>query len=421
MTTDFSKLLPEMLFGDELRMALEVLPEYDDSIRELDARTRLLMLSDIYKIFIPNSMANEIYYKIYSMAVMSLQKKGSVESIKMLNAVHQGKANLCEENSLSNNIYMGVATGMTSATCIGVSGIGKSTCIQATIGLLGGIIESDMPYRKIIPAIIVNTPFNCSFRSLCSQILEKVDGFLGTNFYQKSLKSSMNAEQVMQMVCQVSNLHIAVLVIDEIQMIIENRSGSQLYRMILQLINSSGISVLLCGTPECIPFFSQNPQMARRTVGLQFGSMNYDVEFKEFCKILFSYQYVQKRTELTDSILEWLFEHSGATAAGIMALFHGASEIAILSGKEQISIETLNEAYNRRMKMLHPYISSNIKSNKRYAAIQSKEEQIKINEKEILNNNMNVDIPVIIKTAKNQGADIVGMLGQYIPVREVIL
>lgn len=421
MTTDFSKLLPKMLFGDELKNALEVLPEYDDSIRELDAGTRLLMLSDIYKIFVPNSMAYEIYHKIYSMAVMSLQKKGSIESIKMLNAVHQGKANLYEEKNLSKNIYMGIATGMTSATCIGVSGIGKSTCIQAAIGLLGGLIESDIPYRKIIPAVVVSTPFNCSFRSLCSQILEKVDGILETNFYQKSLKSSMNAEQVMQMVCQVSNLHIAVLVIDEIQMIIENRSGSLLYRMILQLINSSGISVLLCGTPECIPFFSQNPQMARRTVGLQFGTMNYDEDFKEFCKILFSYQYVQNRTELTDGILEWLFEHSGATAAGIMALFHGASEIAILSGKEQISIETLNEAYNRRTKMLHPYISPNIKSNKKYAAIQHKGEQLKINEKENPDNNMNVDIPIIIKTAKNQGVDIVGMLGQYIPVREVKL
>lgn len=422
MMIDFSKLLPEMLFGDELRRALEVLPEYDDSVRELDARTRLLMLSDIYKIFIPNSMAHEIYYKIYSMAAMSLQKKGSVESIKMLNAVHQGNINSCDENGFINNAYMGVATGMTSATCIGVSGIGKSTCIQAAIGLLGGIIESDKPYRKIIPAIIVNTPFNCSFRSLCSQILEKVDGFLQTDYYQKSLKSSMNAEQVMQLVCKISNLYIGILVIDEIQMIIESRgNGSLLYRMIVQLINSSGISVLLCGTPECVPFFSQNPQMARRTVGLQFGSMNYDEEFKEFCKILFSYQYVQKRTELTDSILEWLFEHSGATAAGIMTLFHGASEIAILSGKERISIDTLNEAYNRRMKMLHPYISPNIKSNKRYAAVQSKGEQLKINEKEILDNSMNVNIPIIIKTAKNQGVDIVGMLGKYIPVREVIL
>ena len=421
MMIDFSKLLPKMLFGDELRMALEVLPDYDDSVRELDAGTRLLMLSDIYKIFIPNSMAHEIYYKLYSMAVMSLQKKGTVEAVKMLNAVHQGKVNSCDENSISNNAYMGVATGMTSATCIGVSGIGKSTCIQAAIGLLGGIIENEVPYRKIIPAIVVSTPFNCSFRSLCSQILDKVDEFLKTNFYPKSLKSSMNAEQVMQMVCQVANLYIGVLVIDEIQMLVESKSGNLIYKMILQLINMSGISVLLCGTPECIPFFSQNPQMARRTVGLQFGSMNYDEEFKEFCKILFSYQYVKKRTELTDSVLEWLFEHSGAIPAGIMALVHDAQEIAILNGKEKICIETLNEAYNRRMKMLHPYISPNIKSNKRYAAIQSKGEQLKIKEKEIPDDKMNVDIPIIIKTAKNQGVDIVGMLRQFIPVREVIL
>ena len=39
MMIDFSKLLPKMLFGDELRRALEVLPDYDDSVRELDVGT----------------------------------------------------------------------------------------------------------------------------------------------------------------------------------------------------------------------------------------------------------------------------------------------------------------------------------------------------------------------------------------------
>lgn len=32
--TDFSTLLPPMLFGDGLKEALTVLPEYDDSVRE---------------------------------------------------------------------------------------------------------------------------------------------------------------------------------------------------------------------------------------------------------------------------------------------------------------------------------------------------------------------------------------------------
>lgn len=418
--TDFSKMLPEMLFGDELKAALEAVPEYDDSVRGSDAGTRLLRLSDIYKIFIPNQMAYEIYHKLYSMAAMSLQKKGTKDSVRLLNAVHQGKAAPDAGESYYSDEYRGVATGMTSATCIGISGIGKSTCIQAAIGLLGGTIESNMPYRKILPVIVVSCPFNCSFRSLCSQILEETDRFLGTNYYQKSLKSTMNAEQVMQMVCQVANLYIGVLVIDEIQMIVESRSGSQLYRMILQLINSSAISVLLCGTPECIPFFAQNPQMARRTVGLQFGPMDYDEGFREFCKILFSYQYVQKWTELTDGILEWLYEHSGAVPATIMALVHDAQEIAILNGKERLCIETMNEAYNRRMKMLHPYILPDVK-NKRYAAARPEREESKTDETGIMEDSTGVDIPLIIRTAKNQGTDIISLLQQYIPVREVIL
>ena len=67
MTTDFSEMLPKMLFGEELKTELEVLPEYNESFRELDAGTRLLKLPDIYRIFIPNDMAYEIYHKLYSM------------------------------------------------------------------------------------------------------------------------------------------------------------------------------------------------------------------------------------------------------------------------------------------------------------------------------------------------------------------
>lgn len=416
MMDDFSKLLPPMLFGDELKAALEALPEYDGSARGLDAARRLLMLSDIYKVFIPNRMAGEIYYRLYAMAAMSLKKKGGIGSIRLLNDVHMGK--LANENRFSNE-FKGIATGMASATCIGVSGIGKTSCIQSAIELFGNAIEVDDPYRKIIPAVVVSTPFNCSFRSLCSQILAEVDGHLGTGYYQKSLKSSMNAEQVMQMACQVLNLYVGALVIDEIQMIVGNKSGSQLYRMILQLINSSNISVLMCGTPECIPFFGQNQQMSRRAAGLQYGPMEYGREFKEFCSVLFSYQYVKNRTELTDGILEWLYEHSGGIQGTIMALVHDAQELAIMGGKEEMCIATLNEAYGRRMQMLHPYIMPNIKPNKRHAAV--KEKPMAVKETGASEDAGGIDIPALVEDAKKKGDDIVSELKRHIPVREVAL
>ncbi len=405
MTTDFSEMLPKMLFGDELKTALEVLPEYNEAFRELDAGARLLKLSDIYKIFIPNDMAYEIYHKLYSMVSISMQRKGTAESVRLLNSAKRG------------NEYKGVATGMTSATCIGVSGIGKTSCLQAASSLCGGTIETNLPYRKLVPVLEVSCPFNCSFRSLCSQILAKLDECLGTDYYQKSLKRSINAEQVMQMVCNLANIHIGVLVIDEIQMIIENKSGTQLYRMILQLINSSNICVLMCGTPECVPFFEQNPQMARRMAGLQYGPMMYDVHFKEFCQTVFSYQYTKNKTELTDGIIEWLYEHSGAIPGTVTALIYSAQEISVLDGREKLDIVSLNAAYDKRMKMLHPYISPNIKIDKKYAAQPKQPDRAM--EKTIPTETVQIDIESLIVSAKKQGEDIVEVLGRHIPVMEV--
>lgn len=405
MITDFSTMLPKMLFGKELKEKLEVLPEYNEAFRELDAGARLLKLPDIYRIFIPNDMAYEIYHKLYSMVSISMQRKGTAESVRLLNSAKRG------------NEYKGVATGMTSATCIGVSGIGKTSCLQAASSLCGETIETNLPYRKLVPVLEVSCPFNCSFRSLCSQILAKLDECLGTDYYQKSLKRSINAEQVMQMVCNLANIHIGVLVIDEIQMIIENKSGTQLYRMILQLINSSNICVLMCGTPECVPFFEQNPQMARRMAGLQYGPMMYDVHFKEFCQTVFSYQYTKNKTELSDGIMEWLYEHSGAIPGTVTALIYSAQEISILNGREKLDIAALNDAYEKRMKMLHPYISPNIKMDKKYAA--QPKQLSRAMEKIIPADAVQIDIESLIVSAKKQGEDIVEVLDRHIPVMEV--
>ncbi len=419
MTTDFSEMLPKMLFGEELKTELEVLPEYNESFRELDAGTRLLKLPDIYRIFIPNDMAYEIYHKLYSMVSVSMQRKGTAESVRLLNAAQRGHEETGSSSGYAIHEYKGVATGMTSATCIGVSGIGKTSCLQAASRLCGGTIETKLPYRKLVPVLEVSCPFNCSFRSLCSQILAKLDECLGTDYYQKSLKRSINAEQVMQMVCNLANIHIGVLVIDEIQMIIENKSGTQLYRMILQLINSSNICVLMCGTPECVPFFEQNPQMARRMAGLQYGPMMYDVHFKEFCQTVFSYQYTKNKTELTDGILEWMYEHSGAIPATVTALIYSAQEISIQNGSEKLDIAALNAAYDKRMKMLHPYILPNIKMDKKYAAQPKQPDRAM--EKTIPADAVQVDIESLVVSAKKQGEDIIEVLNRHIPVMEVVL
>lgn len=67
--------LPPMLSGVELLSAMQVLPPYDPSIRNQDATTRLIALSDVYNLYIPSQMSVEIYSKLYLALLRSLQKK----------------------------------------------------------------------------------------------------------------------------------------------------------------------------------------------------------------------------------------------------------------------------------------------------------------------------------------------------------
>lgn len=349
---DFASMLPPLLIGDELTTVMTSLPDYDDSIRTAPASTRLLKLMDIYRIFIPTSMTTEIYQRLYLMTSMSLRNKGNAAAVRQMYAnyiwSHGGE-------------FHGVVTGATSATIIGDSGIGKTSSIQLSVSALGPVIEIDNPLRKIIPVVMVSCPFDCNYRGLLCQILVTIDEILGTNHYEKVQRLRMNAPQILALVCQVCHLSVGLLIIDEIQLLAgSSGAGTLLYKMILQLINSSCINVLLVGTNECLRFFGQSQQIARRSVGLQYSAMEYGADFRHLVEILYRHQYVQKESSLTDNIVSWLYEHSGGIPATLISLIHDAQEIGILKGKDVLNIDTLTEAYNSRIRMLHSYISNKI-------------------------------------------------------------
>ena len=411
---DFAAMLPQLLLGDELVTAMTTLPNYDQSVRERSASERLMLLSDIYKIFIPTSMATEIYQRIYLMTRMSLQNKGSVSSIRRINAnfawSHGGE-------------FHGIATGATSATIIGISGIGKTSCIQSSINLLGATIEMENPCHKVIPIVMVSCPFDCSYKGLLCQIVISIDEILGTNYYQKTQSGRMNSQQILAMVCQICHLHVGLLIIDEIQLLSgATKAGSLLYKMILQLINTSCINVLLVGTSECLQFFAENQQIARRSVGLQYGAMEFSSDFRKLAEILFSYQYVKQETKMTENILFWLHDHTGGIPAVLTAIIHDAQEIAIMRGREILGIETLTEAYTSRMQMLHGYLKNRI-----IPKVTAYHETLKpIETDEMTDNtqplpNSYKSIVDMAREAKNKQIDLIELMRDQFSVEEICL
>ena len=313
--------------------------------------------------------------------------------------------------------YNGILGGSDSFTIIGTSGIGKSSAINRSIELLceNGIIETNKPYTKIIPCLVVQCPFDSSVKGLLLEILCQVDETINSDYYKKASKGRATTDMLIGNVSQVALNHIGLLIVDEIQNVVNSQNGRNLVGMLTQLINNSGISICMVGTPECTMFFEQAMQLARRSVGLQYQSLEFNNDFYKFCCNLFSYQYTVHKTEISDAIIRWLYEHSGGVISVVVSLIHDAQEIAILNGSELLNLESLNEAYNKRMTMLHGYISPHIKKKAQTSKISSVHLASK-QSVQISNENMLFDI---IMAAKKGNFDVVSKLREQVIVEEV--
>ena len=407
-------ILPPMKSGDNLLSAMEILPEYDESIRTADIPVRLMALSDLYRIYVPSNMSLEIYSKMYLALLRSLQKKGTKMAVQQKNQNH--KAVIQQE-------YSGIMGGSDSFTIIGASGIGKSSAISRAITLIteNRVIEVENPYTKIIPCICVQCPFDSSVKGLLLETLRKVDEMIESKYYQNALRARTTTDMLIGSVSQVALNHIGLLVVDEIQNVCNSKNGKSLVGMLTQLINNSGISICMVGTPESAAFFEQAVQLARRSLGLRYDVMEYGTDFRKFCEIVFSYQYVKQKTEITDGIMEWLYEHTSGNISVVVSLIHDAQEIAILNGKEVLNLESLNEAYQKRLSMLHGFI--HIEQKKQTSKPKKKVSAVIVNhsaeEKGGGLSSSEFTIADLVSVARDEDMDIVQLLKEHITVMEV--
>lgn len=412
---DFTTKLPEMKSGNELISALSIIPEYDEIICQQNQAVRLMALSELYQIYIPSQMSLEIYSKLYLALLRSMQKKGTQMAIKQRYENYK---------AIQQQSYSGILGGSDSFTIIGTSGIGKSSAISRAISLIteNRIIETDKPYTKIIPCLIVQCPFDSSVKGLLLEILRKVDEELGTNHYIHAVKSrASTTDMLIGAVSSIALNNIGMLVVDEIQNVANSKNGKSLIGALTQLINNSGISICMVGTPESTVFFEQAMQLARRSVGLQYTTMNYDDYFQSFCKIIFKYQFLKNRTEITAAITEWLYEHSAGVISVVVSLIHDAQEIAILTGKEVLNLDTLNEAYQQRLSLLHGYIQPSVIQNKPTTKKKKTVASVQKNQTQSKPKQERYSITEIAKRAKAENLDVVELLKEVYTVIEVVI
>lgn len=401
--------MPEMLSGQELYEKLADIPAYDEGMSGKSQTERLIELSTLYEIYLPSEMSIEIYSKLYLALLRSVQKKGTNVAVQQAYQNH---------NAIMRKENRGIIGGSDSFSIVGCSGIGKSSAINRAISIIteNKMIEIQNPSVRIIPCLVVQCPFDASVKSMLLEILRKSDELLETNYYSSALKARATTDVLIGIVSQVALRHIGLLVIDEIQNCVTAKSGKNLVAMLTQLINSSGISICLVGTPETLSLFESAFQLARRSLGLQYNSLNNDEFFKGFCKLLFKYQYVQKKAEITEQMIDWLYEHSGGVTSIVVSLIHDSQEIAILTGYEILDISMLNLAYEKRMQLLHDYIrpAATVKN----TTAKRKKKSI---EKAVISSSEDYSIADLVQKSKAENLDIVEVFREHFVVEEIAL
>lgn len=411
--------LPEMLSGTKLKEAMQFLPEYDASIIQENDAKRLMKLSDLYTIYVPSQMSAEIYSKLYLGILRSLQKKGTRTAVRQFNQNNKDLKESCKTRLAQQ--YTGIIGGSDSFTIIGSSGIGKSSAISRAIHLItqNKVIQLDEPYLNILPCVCVQCPFDSSVKGLLLEILRKVDEELDTTYYRNAVRAKATTDMLIGSVSQVCLNHVGLLVVDEIQNVVNSKNGKQLIGSLTQLINNSGISICMVGTPESERFFEQAMQLARRSLGLRYTALAYDDYFYYVCQKLFEYQYVKHPTVINDGIVHWLYEHSAGIISIAVSLIHDAQEIAILDGREILDLTTLNDAYKQRMSLLHDYIKPSITTPQQSSKAKAKKRANKMVEKPVINEDNGVTIQELVKQAKETKKNIIDLLQEHFSV-EVI-
>lgn len=406
---DLIRQMPKMLSGQELYEKLADIPMYSEEIRGKSQTERLIELSALYEIYLPSEMSIEIYSKLYLALLRSLQKKGTNTAIQQSYQNH---------NAIMRRENRGIIGGSDSFSIVGCSGIGKSSAINRAISIItqDKMIELHNPSTRIIPALIIQCPWDASVKSLLLEILRKSDELLETNYYGNALKARATTDVLIGIVSQVALQHIGLLIIDEVQNCVASKNGKGLVAMLTQLINSSGISIGMIGTPETLSLFESAFQLARRSLGLQYEALNNDEFFSGFCKLLFKYQYVQKKVEITEQMVDWLYEHSGGVTSIVVSLIHDAQEIAILTGYEILDISMLNQAYEKRMQLLHDYIrpAATVKN----TATKRKKKSI---EKAVISSEEDYSIADLVQKSKAENLDIVEVFREHFTVEEIAL
>lgn len=341
--------LPPILSPEEAYEKLSYYPPYDVNEASLPTHIRYHAIPRINKFFQP------------VMAHLDLEQRFS----RLLRHGYVSRNPRLPEYNRALNGSQDIRSTASSMTLMGFSGIGKTTAIERILSLYPQVILHEYPLNLMqVVWLKLNCPHDGSLKSLCLDFFLKMDQLLGTNYYEKFGSRRNSISSMVTRMGQIARLHcIGAVIIDEIQHLLATRDNNseKMMNFFVTLINEVGVPVILIGTMRSKAVLQQDFRQARRGSGqgdMVWQQMKKDDDWDLLIESLWEYQWIQKRTSLTEELNQTLYEESQGIVDIAVKLFALAQGRAIETGAEIITPAAIKQVAKDDLKLVQPMLKA---------------------------------------------------------------
>lgn len=356
--------LPPILSKQEVVEKLCYYPHFDESERQLDSQYRFHIIQRLFSLFQVLPFHIDLESRLSRLLRQGYIGRNPFSPTYASSLIqgHENIQNQVDQGWFNHSIPRGL-------TIIGPSGTGKSTAIAKIFDQLPQIIKhssyrgKDFLFTQLV-FLRLECSHDASVKGLVNQFFITVDGLLGTNYFEKFGRSNkLSVNTLMPIMTQIINsVGAGILCIDEVQHLSIRGVGSKLMLNFFTTLNNMiGIPIVLIGTPSAMNVLQREFRQARRGSGqgdLVMDRMENDAYWRLFLESMWEYQWVRNPVELTEEMVEVLYQESQGIIDICLKLFSLSQIRAISSGNECLSVTLVRQVARDHLKLVQPMLTA---------------------------------------------------------------